>query len=84
MLPDGSGVFVPLGDAIDVTRECRRLSEELARVDRQVTSVAATLANENFIKRAPPEVIERERGREKTAREQREALAGKLKVLGCG
>jgi valyl-tRNA synthetase len=83
VLPDGSGVFVPLGDAIDVARECRRLSEELVRVDRQVASVGATLANENFMKRAPPEVIERERGREQTAREQRDTLAGKLRVLGC-
>ncbi|MSR07757.1 MAG: valine--tRNA ligase [Gemmatimonadetes bacterium] len=84
VLEDGSGVFVPLGDAIDVGRECARLSDELARIEKQITTVAATLANEKFIGRAPAEVIEKERARERSAREQREALAGKLIVLGCG
>ncbi len=83
VLPDGSGVFVPLGDAIDLGRECTRLAGELARVDKQLAAVTATLANEKFVQRAPAEAVERERVRERTAREQREALAAKLRALGC-
>ncbi|MBI4502621.1 MAG: valine--tRNA ligase [Gemmatimonadetes bacterium] len=83
VLPDGSSVFVPLGDAIDVKKECARLGEELARLDQQLGNLTATLANENFINRAPAAVVERVRAKEKSWREQRETLAGKLRVLGC-
>jgi valyl-tRNA synthetase len=83
VLPDGSTVFVPLGDAIDVARECERLRGELERMDKQLAGVAAKLANRKFTSRAPAEVVEREREKERSWREQREALADKLRVLGC-
>jgi valyl-tRNA synthetase len=83
VLPDGSSVFVPLGDAIDVERECKRLNGELERLEKQLSGVASKLANENFISRAPAEVVDREREKERSWQEQREALAAKLLVLGC-
>jgi len=83
VLPDGSTVFVPLGDAIDVAKECKRLSGELERLERQLAGVKSKLANENFVKRAPSDVVEREREKERSWQEQREALAAKLRVLGC-
>jgi valyl-tRNA synthetase len=83
VLGDGSSVFVPLDDAIDVGRECARLQDELNRVDQLLAGVARTLGNENFLRRAPADVVEREHVKEATWREQRAALAGKLHVLGC-
>jgi valyl-tRNA synthetase len=83
VLPDGSAVFVPLGDAIDVGKECGRLRQELARVDGLLAGVTARLADERFVGRAPAEVVERERAKERTWREQRATLADKLRVLGC-
>ncbi len=80
---DGSEVVVALADTIDVQQECRRLSEELTRLDRQLAALAARLTNENFVSRAPAEVVVREREKEKTWREQRDVLAGKLRALGC-
>ena len=52
-------------------------------MDRQLAGVAAKLANDKFVSRAPAEVVEREREKERSWREQREALAEKLRVLGC-
>jgi valyl-tRNA synthetase len=83
VLPDGSSVFVPLGDAIDVRQECKRLAAERDRIDKQLSGVAAKLANEQFVGRAPAEVVERERDKERSWREQRETLADKLRALGC-
>jgi valyl-tRNA synthetase len=83
VLADGSTVFVPLGDAIDVAKECARLRAELERVDGLLAGVARTLSNENFLRRAPADVVGRERTKEAAWREQRAALAGKLGVLGC-
>jgi valyl-tRNA synthetase len=83
VLPDGSTVFVPLGEAIDIANECGRLGAELERMDKLLGGVAAKLANENFVNRAPAEVVEREREKERSWREQRKALADKLRALGC-
>jgi valyl-tRNA synthetase len=83
VLPDGSSVFVPLGDAIDVAKECARLGKERERLDGQLQSVVAKLANQQFVARAPADVVERERAKERSWREQHDALAAKLRALGC-
>jgi len=80
---DGSEVVVALEGSIDLQQECRRLSEELGRLDQQLTGLAARLTNESFVSRAPQDVVAREREKEKTWREQRDVLAGKLRSLGC-
>jgi valyl-tRNA synthetase len=83
VLPDGSSVFVPLGDAIDIEKECARLAAELRRLESQLAGVARKLANEQFLSRAPAEVVNRERDKERSWQEQRAALAAKLQALGC-
>jgi valyl-tRNA synthetase len=80
---DGSEVVVALEGSIDVQQECRRLSDELGRLDQQLKNLAARLTNENFVARAPKDVVAKEREKERTWREQRDILAGKLKSLGC-
>jgi valyl-tRNA synthetase len=80
---DGSEVVVALEGSIDVQQECRRLSDELGRLDNQLKGLAARLTNESFVARAPQEVVAKEREKEKTWRDQRDVLAGKLKSLGC-
>ena len=80
---DGSEVIVALEGTIDVQQECRRLSDELGRLDQQLTTLAARLTNESFVARAPQDVVARERDKEKAWRDQRTVLAGKLKSLGC-
>src|SRR5881398_2548436 len=83
VLADGSDVFVALEGEIDVQQECRRLSSDLSRLDQQLTGLAAKLTNQNFVARAPAEVVAKEREKERAWRDQRQALADKLKSLGC-
>jgi valyl-tRNA synthetase len=83
VLTDGSEVVVALAGAIDVKQECRRLSDELQRLDQQLDGLAAKLANESFVARAPAEVVAREREKQEAWRTQRDVLAAKLGALGC-
>ncbi len=83
VLSDGTAVFVPLGTAIDIERECRRLTGELERLDKQLNAVKRKLANQQFVTRAPADVVAREREKEQSWHEQRETLAVKLRDLGC-
>jgi valyl-tRNA synthetase len=84
VLSDGTSVFVPLGDAIDIGRECGRLGSEVDRLGRLVESQEKKLSNEQFVSRAPSEVVERERQKLTTWQEQREVLVKKRELLGCG
>ncbi len=83
VLSDGTAVFVPLGDAIDVGRECDRLGGEVERLLKMVDAQERKLGNEQFVQKAPPDVVERERQKLATWREQREVLVRKRELLGC-
>ena len=83
VLSDGTPVFVPLGDAIDVVRECGRLGAEVGRLDQLVVAQEKKLANEQFISRAPADIVEREREKLMSWRDQRGVLARKREMLGC-
>jgi valyl-tRNA synthetase len=80
---DASEVVVALEGAVDVRNECRRLSEEKDRLEKQLEGLAARLTNQSFVSRAPQDVVAKEREKEKAWRDQRDVLAGKLKSLGC-
>ncbi len=84
VLSDGNGVFVPLGDAIDVQRECDRLGQEVIRLDKLIAGQRRKLANENFVTRAPATVVEHERQKLTAWEEQSTVLAEKRQLLGCG
>jgi valyl-tRNA synthetase len=84
VLSDGTAVFVPLGDAIDVARECQRLSGEIQRLTQLVESQDRKLGNQQFVSRAPADVVQREREKAANWREQRDVLSRKLELLGCG
>jgi valyl-tRNA synthetase len=84
VLSDGTAVFVPLGDAIDVARECGRLTTEVDRLGQLVASQEKKLGNQQFVARAPADVVDRERQKLAGWREQREVLVRKRELLGCG
>jgi valyl-tRNA synthetase len=83
VLSNGTAVFVPLGDAIDLGRECGRLGSEVDRLIRLVASQEKKLGNQQFVSRAPTDVVERERQKLTTWKEQAEVLLKKRELLGC-
>ncbi len=83
VLPGRASLFVALGGAIDVTKECARLGEELARLEKLLAGLRAKLANASFTSRAPAEVVEGERAKEQEWSAKAAALSAKLKALGC-
>jgi valyl-tRNA synthetase len=81
VLADGTGVFVPLADVIDLDRERERLASELERIGGQLRATEDRLANEAFTSRAPEEVVARERDKADSFREQEAKLSRKLSAL---
>ncbi len=56
-------VFLPLATFIDATAECERLTREVEKLDEQIARTQNMLGNEQFIARARPDVVEKERAR---------------------
>ena len=83
VLSDGNGIFVPLGDAIDIARECARLGTEIERLGKLITTQHRKLANTQFVDRAPALVVDNERRKLSAWEEQSTVLAEKRRLLGC-
>jgi valyl-tRNA synthetase len=84
VLKSGVEVFLPLEGLVDLDRERARLQEEIQRLEGQLRAAEAKLANENFVNRAPAEVVVRERDKAATFRNQRDRLRDKLDTLETG
>jgi len=83
VLADGSEVILPLAGTIDVAKECARLQQELAALEKQLGALRQRLANENFVSRAKPEIVDAERQKEREWSARCDQLAAKVKTL-CG
>ena len=82
-IPKGSAQFVlgeavvalPLGDVIDFAKERARLEKDLRKAEEEIARFDAKLSNEQFVSKAPEEVLAEQR--EKRAEAQ--ALAQRLR-----
>jgi valyl-tRNA synthetase len=54
-------IYLPLAGLIDFEAECARLRKEQDKLAEQIGRSEKTLANENFVQKANPDVVERER-----------------------
>ncbi|MEP6692018.1 MAG: valine--tRNA ligase [Gemmatimonadaceae bacterium] len=83
MLADGSELYLLLAGAVDVDKECARLTGELAALEQQLGALRGRLGNDGFVSRAPAHVVEAERHKERDWSARREHLAAKVATL-CG
>jgi len=83
VLSDGSVVSIPLGDVVNLEKECARLDAESHRLSGAIRGQESKLGNQDFLTRAPAAVVAREREKLESWREQSAALADKRRKLGC-
>ncbi len=63
LLVDGIEIFLPLEGLIDLAKERARLDTAIAKAEGDAGRLHAKLANEQFVSRAKPEVVQAERDR---------------------
>ncbi|GGA53384.1 valine--tRNA ligase [Pelagibacterium lentulum] len=88
-VPEGSAQFVvgeatwalPLAGVIDIEAEKLRLGKDLKKLDGEITGLEKKLGNEQFLAKAPDEVVAEQRERLEEARARRDKIQSALERL---
>ena len=76
-------ILLPLSGMINLEEEEKRLQKEIAKVEKDVAMFTGKLSNEAFVAKAPPEVLEKDRGKLREAQEKLQILQQSLeRILG--
>jgi len=76
-------VYLEVAGLLDVEKELARIANELASIERDLARSAAKLGNEDFLSRAPAEVIEKERRIKAELEEKKAKLMERRRALGA-
>jgi len=83
ILTGGTELIVPLAGLIDVDKECARLRDEVAELEKQITAREGRLSNAKYVERAPVNVVANDRAILDEMKGKRDQLRAKVKSL-CG
>jgi valyl-tRNA synthetase len=78
---DGTEIFIPLEGIIDLDAERKRLEKEITRLQGLVDGIERKLANASFVEKAPKNVVEKEREKQKNITMNMEKLKANLEQL---
>ncbi|QGG47276.1 valine--tRNA ligase [Heliorestis convoluta] len=74
-------VYLPLKDLIDSKKEVERLQKELATTEKELQRLRGKLGNASFVAKAPAEVVEKEREKEREGENKKVALQERIDAL---
>jgi len=78
---EGSEIFIPLEEIIDLEKEQKRTEKEIDRLEGFLKSINGKLNNEQFVKNAPDDVVKRERDKRQDTENSLQKLKDILKEL---
>jgi valyl-tRNA synthetase len=82
-ITEGMEIYMPLEGLIDIEVEKRRLGKELKKAREDLELTLKKLDNRDFVVKAKPEVVERERQKLRTFEELTDKLEKNLEALGA-
>jgi len=74
VLDGGLEIYVVVGGLVDLAGEAARLQKDLAKAEKDLAGVERTLANEGFVAKAAPEVIQKKREQQAELEQRLEQL----------
>jgi valyl-tRNA synthetase len=74
-------IVMPLKGIIDFAEEERRLKKEINKLEKDLATVTRKLSSEDFLRKAPPDIIEKEKSKAQEVTEKREKLLTSLNRL---
>ena len=80
-LVDDLKIMIPLAGLIDVAAEQARLNKDIDKTRQDMMRIVKKLENENFVSKAPAEVVEKERAKAEDMNTRIETLSAQLSAL---
>jgi valyl-tRNA synthetase len=74
----GVTIYVRLEGIIDFTKEIERLEKEIGKLSRELGSVAKKLHNQDFLAKAPPEVVEKVKAQQRELMDKQQKIQANL------
>jgi valyl-tRNA synthetase len=78
---DGASIFVSLEGIIDFAKEKARLAKEITKLTGELTAISKKLGNENFLDKAPEEIVEKVKKKYARAVEKQQKLQATLEKV---
>jgi len=78
---ENAEIYVPLEGVLDIGQELQRLGKEMNKVQTELTNISRKLMNEDFIRKAPEEVIEKAREKQTLLEEKRNRMQRHIEKL---
>ena len=78
---EGAELFIPLGGFIDIDQERSRMKKRVLEINHLINSINGKLANENFMNRAPENVIMKEKSNLNKLTDELKKVNSNLKIL---
>ncbi len=78
---DDATIFVSLEGLIDFNKEIKRLEKEINKLTKDLTVVSKKLGNDNFLSKAPVEVVENVKEKQETLAAKHEKLLSNLNKI---
>jgi len=73
--------FVPLKGLIDLGKEVERLKKEEQKINQGLDRLKKLLANKNFVAKAPPETIAKQKAAQKELEDKKKIISARIKDL---
>lgn len=77
----GAEIFVPMEGLVDIDMEIKRLEKEKTNLEKEVERVNKKLSNQGFLNKAPQDVIEKEKQKQKEYKEMLTKVKQRLKMM---
>ena len=81
VLADNIELFIPIADLIDKTTEINRLEKEIGKLEKDIEHSQQKLQNENYIKKAPKNIVAAEHEKLTTKQEAMTKLLAQLNSI---
>ncbi|MFQ5673009.1 MAG: valine--tRNA ligase [Nitrospinales bacterium] len=78
---NGMDIIVPLEGTMDFDMERKRIQKELKKIEKDISFLGKKLSNRNFVQKAPPEIIEKDKQKKQTLTEKQAKLLSHLAVI---
>ncbi len=82
IITEDARIYIPMAELIDFEAERARLNKELAVAEKQLSQIDAKLSNENFVNKAPANVVQGQRDAAEKLRDKIAMLKDSIASLG--